>query len=136
MHLGDSFIFIAASLLPTPFAAGAAIIGAGLSDLASGFPLWILPTALIKCACALCFTSKKEKMFCRRNVIALAASALITVGGYYVFGALIYGDPIAPLYEIPFNAVQSIAGIALFTAFGFGFDKSPALKRLISDKIR
>ena len=135
VHLGDGFIFIAAALLPTPFAAGAALVGAGLSDLVAGYPLWVAPTIIIKCACVLCFTCKKRKFFCVRNVIALAAAAAITVVGYYIFGALIYGNMITPVYEIAFNAVQSAAGIALFAVFGIAFDKSNALKRAISDKI-
>ena len=135
VHLGDGFIFIAAAILPAPFALIASALGAGLSDLIAGYPLWVAPTIIIKCACAICFTSKKFKFFCVRNVIALAASAAITVVGYYLFGALIYGDMIAPLYEILFNLVQSGAGIALFSVFGIVFDKTPALRKLVSTKI-
>ena len=32
IHLGDSFIFLAASLLPLPYAIAAAAVGAGLAD--------------------------------------------------------------------------------------------------------
>lgn len=131
IHLGDGFIFIAAALLPTPFALGAALVGAGLSDLVAGFPLWVAPTVIIKCACALCFTSKKIKIFCARNIIALAASAAITVGGYYFFGALIYSSFVTPLYEIAFNLIQSVAGIIIFSVFGIFFDKTPALRKVI-----
>ena len=47
IHLGDALIYLAACLLPVPYAAAAAAIGAGLADLLTA-PMWVLPTLLIK----------------------------------------------------------------------------------------
>ena len=92
LHFGDMFIFLAASLLPTPYAIAAAGIGGGLGDLFCGGAEWIPFTIVIKILVALCFTAKKDKIFCTRNVIAPVFVLLITVGGYYVAEALIYGN--------------------------------------------
>ena len=136
IHLGDGFIFIAAAILPWPFALGAAAIGAGLSDLILGYASWVLPTIIIKCACAILFTNKKLRFFCIRNIIALPIAAIITVGGYYLFGSLIAGNFAACLVEMPLNAVQSLAGICLFCIFGIVFDKSRAVREILSKNLR
>ena len=46
IHLGDSFIFLAASLLPLPYAIVAAAVGAGLADALTA-PLWVIATVII-----------------------------------------------------------------------------------------
>lgn len=53
IHAGDGFVFLAAALLPAPYAMGAAAIGAGLSlsaDIRSGYmPRWAC--AFLRCFC-------------------------------------------------------------------------------------
>ena len=39
-HIGDGFLYLAASLLPTGYAAAAGAVGAGLADLLSGYSIW------------------------------------------------------------------------------------------------
>ena len=39
IHFGDAFIYLAAGLLPMPYACAAAAIGGGLADFVSGVPL-------------------------------------------------------------------------------------------------
>ena len=70
IHLGDALIYLAACLLPAPFAAAAAAIGAGLADLLTA-PVWVLPTLMIKAVIVLFFTSKGERLLCRRNIAAV-----------------------------------------------------------------
>ena len=41
IHLGDALIYLAACLLPAPYAAAAAAIGAGMADLLTA-PMWVL----------------------------------------------------------------------------------------------
>lgn len=43
IHPGDALIYLAACLLPTPWAVAAAAVGAGLADLLTA-PQWVLPT--------------------------------------------------------------------------------------------
>ena len=47
VHFGDGLIYIAATLLPTPYALAAAAIGGGLADLLTA-PMWTIATIIIK----------------------------------------------------------------------------------------
>ena len=67
-HVGDGFLYLAASLLPAPFAAAAGAIGAGLADLLSGYGIWAPGTVIIKVLTAFCFTNRREKLVNKRNV--------------------------------------------------------------------
>lgn len=60
IHLGDSFIFLAASLLPLPYAIVAAAVGAGLADALTA-PIWVIATVIIKSVIVLPFTSKRTR---------------------------------------------------------------------------
>ena len=70
VHFGDALIFLAACLLPAPYAVAAAALGAGLADILV-FPAYAIPTIIIKAGIALCFSAKKEKIICLRNALAL-----------------------------------------------------------------
>lgn len=63
IHLGDALIYLAACLLPLPYAAAAAAIGAGLADLLTA-PMWVLPTLVIKALLASFFTSGHQRILC------------------------------------------------------------------------
>ena len=73
IHIGDAVIFIAASLLPKPYAMASAAIGASLSDALSGYWIWVPATFVIKALTALAFTSKKPKMLCARCITGISA---------------------------------------------------------------
>ena len=113
---GDGFVFLAAVILPAPYAAAAAAIGAGLSDLIGGYPLWIPATIGVRVIAVLFFT-RRGKVFCRRNLIALAASAAVNVIGYWLYeSAVVYQNLVGGLAAMPFNLAQSVVGIILFLA--------------------
>ena len=57
LHFGDTFIYVAASLLPQPYALLAGAIGGGLADLLTA-PMWAPATIIIKMLITLPFTSK------------------------------------------------------------------------------
>ena len=77
IHLGDTLIYLAACLLPTPYAVMAAAIGGGLADLLTA-PLWVVPTVLIKAMVALLFTGKGEKILMPRNIGAVFGAAVLS----------------------------------------------------------
>ena len=54
-HLGDGMIFIAAYIIGKKEGMIAAAIGSALADLIGGFPIWILPTFIIKLVMAYIF---------------------------------------------------------------------------------
>ncbi|MBQ7755975.1 MAG: ECF transporter S component, partial [Oscillospiraceae bacterium] len=53
IHIGDGIIFLASSILPTPYAMGVGIAGAGLADILSGYAVWFPATAVVKGVTAL-----------------------------------------------------------------------------------
>ena len=121
IHLGDAVIYVAAALLPTPYAVAAASIGGVLADVFSGAAMWAIPTAIIKAVMALCFTAKKERLLCLRNWLAPLFAGLVCVGGYYVAETviLVLGGSAWPaafvgaVAGISFNTVQVVGcGIA------------------------
>ena len=90
IHLGDSFIFLAASLLPLPYAIAAAAVGAGLADALTA-PIWVIATVIIKSLIVLPFTSKKDKIINARNLIALIPALIVTCVGYYLADRILFG---------------------------------------------
>ena len=60
IHAGDGIIFLAAAVLPAPYAMLAGAIGAGFSDYLSGYAMWVLPTMIIKAASAAVFSARKD----------------------------------------------------------------------------
>ena len=68
IHFGDSLIYIAACLLPWPYAMTAAAIGGGMADLLTA-PIWAPATIIIKALISIPFTSKSDKIMTVRNII-------------------------------------------------------------------
>ena len=81
IHLGDALIYLAACLLPLPYAAATAAVGAGLADLLTA-PMWVLPTLVIKAVLVLFFTSKSERVLCPRNCAAVVMAGLFSPAAY------------------------------------------------------
>ncbi|MEM1486167.1 TIGR04002 family protein [Oscillospiraceae bacterium PP1C4] len=123
LHFGDAFIYLAASILPMPYACAAASIGGGLADLASGVPIWIIPTMIIKPLTAVCFTSKGNKLLCFRNLIALLLAGIISIAGYYLAEVIISGNWLAPLAALWGGVVQSAGSAAVFVVVALALDK-------------
>ena len=138
IHLGDTMIYLAAVLLPTPFALLSAAVGGALADILSGAALWALPTAVIKALMVLPFTASGEKLFCRRNAFAPVISGMIGVVGYFfaeviivllsggVFEAAVGGAVVAILP----NILQETAGGVAFCLLAAALDRVNFKKRI------
>lgn len=136
IHLGDSFIYLAACMLPMPYGIIAAAIGGSMADLLSGYAIYALPTAIIKALLAGCFYSmgvgRARSLLNRRSVISSLLCIPITVVGYYLTAVLLYGNPMAQIAEtVPANLVQAGCSAALFCIAAFALDrvKLPMLRR-------
>lgn len=136
IHLGDSFIYLAACMLPMPYGILAAAIGGSMADLFSGYAIYAIPTAIIKSMLAGCFysmgVSSTKTLLSRRSVIASVACVAITVVGYYLTAVILYGNPVAQIAEtVPANLVQAGCSAALFCIAAFALDrvKLPMLRR-------
>ena len=115
IHLGDALIYLAACLLPAPYAAAAAAIGAGLADLLTA-PMWVLPTLVIKAVLVLFFTSKTERILCRRNCAAIVIAGLFSPAAYALAGCAMAGTMAAFIPQFLGTLVQGIGSGALFLA--------------------
>jgi uncharacterized repeat protein (TIGR04002 family) len=123
-HIGDGFLYLAACLLPTPYAAAAGAIGAGLADVLSGYAIWAPGTVIIKAVTALFFSSKSAKIICKRNLLAILPSFVVCVGGYYLYEALITGNWISPALGIPGYVTQVVLSSITFVLAGGALEKA------------
>ena len=126
-HVGDAFIYLAACLLPLPYAIFAGAAGALLADCLTGFALWAPASVIIKGITTLFFTSKKKRLLCARNVIALFPAALLCCFGYYIYEAILTGNFAAPLAGIAGYVTQSVLSSALFITLSVMLDKKDRL---------
>lgn len=121
IHLGDALIYLAACLLPAPYAAAAAAIGAGLADLLTA-PMWVLPTLVIKAVLVLFFTSKTERILCRRNCAAIVIAGLFSPAAYALAGCAMAGTMAAFVPQFLGTLVQGIGSGALFLVIAPALD--------------
>ncbi len=122
-HVGDGFIYVAACLLPLPYAVFVGAVGALLADLLTGFAIWAPGSVIIKAAAVFFFSCKGKKILTLRNGLALLPASLLCIGGYYLYEALITGNFLAPLAGIPGYITQSVLSSLLFLILGFALDK-------------
>lgn len=141
IHLGDTMIYVAATVLPTPFAMLAAGVGGAMSDFAGGYAIYIVPTLIIKALLVTPFLSKSSKIFTLRNRIACIGAGVITVVGYYftkvvmlsmassgsfhqtVAGIFQSKNLIGGLSNVPENIIQAVGSGILFVVIAFALDK-------------
>ena len=123
-HIGDTFIYLAACILPSAYACSAAAIGAALADGIGGYPLYIIPSVIIKALTALMFTSKSQKIISKRNFFAFIPSIVLCAGGYYISEVILYQSFVSPVASLPRNIAQPVLSLILFTLIGFALDKS------------
>lgn len=116
IHCGDAMIYLAAVTLPTPYAVCAASLGGGLADFFSGYPAYILPTAIIKALLAIAFRAiSGNQRIGKRALAAAAVCCLITIIGYWLAAAVLYGNLFAQLLETtPGNLIQGIGSAVLY----------------------
>jgi uncharacterized repeat protein (TIGR04002 family) len=124
IHLGDAFVYLAASMLPAPYAVAAAGIGEALSDALTGSVAYAVPTFLIKAAMALCFSAAGEKIVTKRNGIACAVAGALCIGGYYLTEVFMLHSFVSPIAEIPGNVVQAAASAAIYLMAGKALDRA------------
>lgn len=117
-HLGDGMIFIAAYIVGKKEGMIAAAIGSALADLIGGFPIWILPTFIIKMVMAYIFCELSGDSMVK-NIFAMSVAVLFMAAGYTVAGAALYGSLEAGLASTPsllikggINIVMAVVVIA------------------------
>ncbi len=122
-HVGDGFIYVAACLLPLPYAVFVGAVGALLADLLTGFAIWAPGSVIIKAAAVFFFSCKGKRILTLRNALALLPACLLCIGGYYLYESLITGNFLAPLAGIRGYITESVLSSLLFLILGFALDK-------------
>ena len=130
VHIADGFLFLAASMLPTPYAMFAGAFGAACADLLTGYAIWAPGSLIIKAITVLFFTSKAPKILCKRNLFGLIPAAALCVGGYYLYEVILYGSFSAPLFGMIGNVTQAVFSSAVFVLVGLSFDKAKLREHL------
>lgn len=132
IHFGDSLIYIAAVILPTPYALATAAIGGGLADLLTA-PMWAPATIVIKMLITIPFSNKSAKIVTWRNVIATVIAFVISGVGYYFAEALIFGTKAAFLTSMSGSVVQSGGSAVIFVVLGIALDKIGFKRRIFGE---
>ena len=122
-HVGDGFIYLAACMLPLPYAMFVGAGGALLADCLTGYAIWAPGSIIIKTVAVLFFSRKNARIINVRNLLALIPAWAICIGGYYLYENLITGNYAAPLAGIPGYITQSVLSSILFVIAGLAMDK-------------
>lgn len=129
-HVGDAFLYLAACILPAPYAAAAGAIGAGLADLLSGYGIWAPGTVIIKAFTAFCFTNKKASIVNKRNLLGILPALVLCVGGYYLYEAIITANFVTPALGIPGYLTQVALSAIVYVLLGHALDRVELKKKL------
>ncbi len=123
LHFGDSIIYLAAAMLPTPYALAAAAIGGGMADLLTA-PMWAPATIIIKMLIALPFTSKSGKIVNARNIFAAVIAYFISGTGYFIAEYILFENAsTAFLASMSGSLIQSGGSAVFFVLFGVALDR-------------
>ena len=129
IHFGDGLIFLAACILPRPYAMAAGAIGGGLADLLTA-PMWTLPTIVVKMLIVLPFTSRSRRIMCGRNIIGTVLSYIISATGYYIAESFVFGYEVAFINSYLGSLVQATGSTILFIVAGIALDKVQIKKKI------
>lgn len=129
IHFGDSIIYLAATLLPAPYALAAAAIGGGLADLMTA-PMWVPATIVIKMLLTIPFTSRSTRIVTPRNIAAAIIAYPITGFGYFLAECILFDAQTALVASLSGNLIQSAGSAVFFIIFGLAFDKIHLKKNL------
>lgn len=113
-HLGDAAIFLAVIFFGRRVGILSGVIGSALADFLSGFPIWIVPTILIKAAEAEIFWRLCEKNF----LLGLILASLAMTAGYTLVGAFLYDSLSAGLASTPGLLLKSAVNIFIVVILG------------------
>lgn len=130
-HLGNAAIFFFSAYFGPGIGGIAAGFGSALADLTS-FPVWALPTLIIKSIMGIltAVIAGKSGIKSIRTFFAVVAGAAEMVVGYFIAGAVLYGGWAASAAQIPGLVMEGIVGVVLFYAFSAVFEKA-GLKNMV-----
>ena len=130
IHFGDALIYLAAVLLPRPYALAAAAIGGGLADLLTA-PMWTPATVIIKMLIVLPFCNKSIKIVTPRNVFATVLAYFISGLSYFLAEYILFGSWSVLLISMSQCLIQSGGSAGFFVILGHVLDEAHIKTRFI-----
>lgn len=130
VHFGDSLIYLAAAILPKPYALAAAAIGGGMADLLTA-PVWTLATMIIKMLIVIPFTNKSPKIITSHNVFAAVLAYFISGLSYFAANYILFGSRSVLLVSMFQNLIQSGGSAIFFIVIGLALDKAHVKRRFL-----
>mgnify|MGYP003414143927 FL=1 len=130
VHFGDSMIYLAACLLPAPYAMCAASIGGAMADMLSGSAIWAFPTAIIKAHNVIPFSimlkyikNRKDTRIINLRIMMMSViSGLITSIGYMFAEAIMFGSIKVAAASLIFGLIQAAGSTVIFYFAGTALD--------------
>ncbi len=122
VHIGDALIYLAACLLPMPWAMAAGAVGGALADLLTA-PMWAPATFVIKAVICLPFTGRGERVLCGRNVAAMAAAGVISPTLYALVNVLMVGGWAGFAPQFVGTLIQGVGSGVVFLVLAYGLDR-------------
>ena len=130
IHFGDSLIYLAAVLLPRPYALAAAAIGGGMADLLTA-PIWAPATMIIKMLIVLPFSNKSTKIVTPRNIFAAVLAYFISGLSYFLAEYILFGSWSVLLISMSQSLIQSGGSAVFFVILGHVLDEAHIKTRFI-----
>lgn len=136
IHFGDGLIYLAAALLPAPYALAAGAIGGGMADLLTA-PEWAIATIIIKMLITVPFTSKKDTIINVRNVLGTVLAFILSGLGYFIAEVIMFGTNGAAFFTAFISSftgsfIQSFGSAVVFIIFGIFLDRIGFKKRFLA----
>ena len=130
IHFGDSLIYLAAVVLPRPYALAAAAIGGGMADLLTA-PIWAPATIIIKMLIVLPFSNKSTKIVTPRNIFAAVLAYFISGLSYFLAEYILFGSWSVLLISMSQSLIQSGGSAVFFVILGHVLDEAHIKTRFI-----
>ena len=115
INLGDAVILIASYVIG-PAAFFPAAIGSSIADIIAGYPMYIIPTFVIKglmgLVAGLIMRHPEHRPHIAKRIAAGVLAELIMVSGYFAVEIYLY-DFAAAAASIPFNIIQAAAALII-----------------------
>ncbi len=128
MHIGDTFIYLAASILPLKFAMISGALGGMLADTLLGAVVWVIPTMIVKPILALCFKKDDKKIVTKRNILGSIVAGAVGTFLYMIAGGFIYGFEGAFAIGM-ITLIQPIGSTIFYVLVGSALDKINFIER-------
>ena len=135
IHPGDALVVLSGTLLGPIYGGLAAGLGSCLSDLLSGYMIYVPITFIVKAVIAIVCYFVYHKLLAKvssvivKGIITGCFSTFLVAAGYCFFEYFIYGA--GAFASIPANLIQGVSGLVISTLLLPLFKQIPDFKGII-----